>query len=81
MAGILQSVHDALFGGKPNRWNQKQWDNFCESYAQMEKGVFSLTVHRPTPLFQFLSTDLCTDFVDFPNAPNGGGTARFACKP
>ncbi len=76
MAGILQSVHDALFGGKPNRWNQKQWDGFCESYAQMEKGVFSLTDFIPPTSLPALASTLIK--LSLKSLVKGGNRALFA---
>jgi hypothetical protein len=47
MGGIVQGIQDALFGGKPNRWTQGQWDTFCDNYSKMGKGVFSWTDFVP----------------------------------
>ena len=76
MAGILQSIHDALFGGKPNRWTQKQWDTFCESYAQMEKGVFSLSDFKPPTSLPALAATILT--LSLKSLIKGGNRALFA---
>ena len=76
MAGILSSLHDALFGGKPNRWTQQQWDTFCESYAQMEKGVFSLTDFIPPTSLPGLASVIIK--LSLKSLIKGGNRALFA---
>lgn len=74
--GILQTLQDAWFGGKPNRWTQQQWDVFCENYAQMEKEVFSWTDFIPPTSLPALAKAMIN--LSLKSLIGGGNRARFA---
>lgn len=74
--GIMQTLQDILFGGKPNRWTQEQWDVFCENYAQMEKEVFSWSDFKPPTTLPALATTVMS--LSLKGLLKGGNRARFA---
>ncbi|MCC6133961.1 MAG: hypothetical protein LM550_14210 [Candidatus Contendobacter sp.] len=74
--GILQTLEDMLFGGKPTRWTQQQWDVFCENYAKMEKEVFSWGDFKPPTSLPALAATLIT--LSLKSLIKGGNRARFA---
>lgn len=74
--GILQTLQDALFGGKPKRWTQQQWDVFCENYASMEKEVFSWGDFKPPTSLPALAAALIK--LSLKSLVKGGNRGRFA---
>lgn len=76
MAGILQTLQDALFGGKPKRWTQQQWDVFCENYALMEREVFSKDDFKIPKSLPDLAVTLIN--LSLKSLIKGGNRGRFA---
>ncbi len=38
---------DLIYGGKPRRWSDTQWQTFSDEYANMARGVFKWTDFIP----------------------------------